>query len=530
MVEPGSDAHLSTPVASRVARNGAALLTARIASALAGSLALPVLYGRLGRQEFGVWVVLAGLVALLGYIDMGLGSAQTREVARSVGLGQARSARAVLVLGVGWGLCLSALALAGFVLAWPTVARAFRLGRLAEPAHDAAMVLLLGFAVVCLAAPWRAVLEGLQRYSTIAALDGGAALLSATLSVAAVMAGGGLVALAVATTATNVARCVTLVGLAHRAAPSLRPSPRDLCRQDVSAALRYCVPIQVTSVAAAVSNETDRLVLGGFLGPTAAAGYEPGNKLANLLRMPAALITTAMFPAAATTAAKADPARLDRFYLGMTKYLAAYAALGAAFLVVCADPLVRLWLGHQVPLAAVTLALMAPAYAVNACTCAAQMVTRAEGRPGRETRFALVTAALNLALTLPLLMLLGPWGVPLSSALALLGGAAYFLVHFHHDSGRPLRALGQALAWPVLAGATAGLAGWLATPHLPGGPGRAGAATTLLCQGLLTVLMGVAVLAAVRFFDATDRDRLLAIVAARRTPALIGPTMERSPR
>jgi len=525
-----ADLETRPSVAGRVARNGAALFTARVAGALAGTLALPVLYSRLGRQEFGVWVLLAGLVALMGYVDMGLGSAQTREVARAVSLGETRTARAVLAIGVGWGACLSALALAGFLLCWPAVASLFRLGPLAAEAHDAVLVLLLGFTVVCVAGPWRAVLEGLQRYSTVAALDGGAAVLNAALSAMAVLAGGGLVALAVVTSLTNTARSVAIVGLAHRTAPSLRPSPADLCRQHVVAALHYCVPIQVTNVAAAASNETDRLVLGGFVGPAAVAGYEPGNKLANLLRMPAALITTAMFPAAATAAATADPARLNRLYLGMTRYLATYAALGAAFLVACADPLVRLWLGHRVPLAATTLALMAPAYAVNVCTCAAQMVTRAEGRPGRETRFALVTAGLNLVLTLPLLALLGPWGVPLSSALALAGGGAYFFVHFHRDSGRPLRLLAPALTWPAVVGVAAGLAGWLTTPYLPGGPGRVGAATTLLCQGLLTVLVGIALLTAVGFFDATDRERLRAIVAVRRTPALVGPPMERSPR
>ena len=526
-----ADLEARPSVAGRVARNGAALIIARVAGAFAGTLVLPVLYSRLGRQEFGVWVLLAGLVALMGYVDMGLSSAQTREVARSVSLGETRTARAVLALGVGWGLCLSALALAGFLLCWPAAAGIFRLGPLAESAHDAVLVLLLGFAAVCLAGPWRAVLEGLQRYSTIAALDGGAAVLYAALSVTAVLAGGGLVALAAVTSLTNMTRSVAMIGLAHRAAPSLRPSPRDLRRHDVSATLSYGIPLQITSVAAAASNETDRLVLGGFVGPTAVAGYEPGNKLANLLRIPAVLVTTAMFPAAAAAGAGADPARLDRLYLGMTRYLAAYAALGAAFLVACADPLVRLWLGHRVPLAATTLALMAPAYALNACTCAAQMVTRAEGKPGRETRFALVTAALNVVLTLPLLALLGPWGVPLSSALALTGGAAYFFVHFHRASGRPLHLLAQALTWPALAGGVAGLAGWLSAPYLPGGPGRTGAATTLLCQGLLTVLVGGALLAAVRFFDATDWERLRAIVAVRRTPALIGPpTMERSPR
>ncbi|GAA2759277.1 hypothetical protein [Actinopolymorpha rutila] len=43
-------------VSTRVARNSASLLTARLASYLSGLLTLPVVHAHLGERAFGVWV------------------------------------------------------------------------------------------------------------------------------------------------------------------------------------------------------------------------------------------------------------------------------------------------------------------------------------------------------------------------------------------------------------------------------------------------------------------------------------------
>ncbi len=512
---PGEE---SRTISGRLARNSVILLVARLASASAGMVVLPVLYGRLGEREFGIWAMLTGLVALAGYADLGLGSAQTREVARAVDLGRHRQARAVMAVGVLWGGCLGILALTGTAICWPWLAPVFHLGDLATPARDAVLVLLLGFLLRNLALSWRAVFEGTQHYGPIAVIDAGTAVASAALTVVVAMLGGGLVALAAALAVVDAGRALTVVIAARRHAPTLTPSLRCLRRSDLRETFGYGVRIQVTNTAAAINNETDRLVLAGFFGPSAVAGFEPGSRLANLLRLLPVFALTAMFPAAATVAASGDSARLDRLHIGMTRYLTTFAMVGAAVMMVTADPLVRLWLGHPVPFAAVTVALLAPGYAVHLASAPARVVTRAEGYPGAETRYALLSAGLNVVLTLPLLRVLGMRGVPLATTLAVAVATAYYFGHVHRKLARPLAPVLHAMWPPTLAASVAGSLTWLAAPYLPGGADRAGAALAAACQGALTVCLAALILVLLGYFDAHDRARLRTALTSLRKP------------
>jgi O-antigen/teichoic acid export membrane protein len=508
-----------------VARNGASLLVARLTSLLAGVLTLPILYERLGAPAFGVWTLLSGLIAWVAYADLGLGSTQIREVARTIGTGRHRQARAVLGVGVIWGACLGTFALLGCWLCWPWITALLNFGRLGDTARDATLILLVGFLVATVTVPWRAVLEGTQRYLPLSAVEVVAALLTAGLTVVVLLLGGGLVALAGAATAVNVCRALTIVALAYSRAPALTPRVVRIRRSDLRVALRYGLPVQVSNAAAAVNNDTDRLMLGAVIGPTAVAGFEPGGRLANLLRLPPSFLMTAVFPAAASAAA-GDPRRLDRLYVTMTRYLAAFAAFGVAAMVVTADPLIRLWLGQPVPLASTTVVVLGIGYAVNVTVGAASVVTRAEGAPGRETRYALVAAALNIVLTLPMLRLLGAWGAPLSTTIAATVASGYFFVHFHRRSGRPFRPLTRALFPPTLA-ATVGIAlTSAAAPLLPDGAGRGGAFLAVASRGGTALALTAAVLLVLRYFDTRDWHRLRAALAVPSPPRSTAPAVD----
>jgi O-antigen/teichoic acid export membrane protein len=495
----------------RVAHNSVALFFTRAAIAAASVVSVPVLYARLGERPYGVWALLTGLVGIAALADLGLGSAQIREVALAVGAAEKRHARGVLALGCVWAAVIGMFAMAATAACWPVLVQVFHLNGLAEQARGAALLLLLGFLADSLAMPWRAVLEGTQRYTPVGWITGGTALGGAGLAVLAALGGGGLVLIAATVTATSTVRALILVAVARRCVPALTPRLRDIRRSDLTDVAGYGLRVQVSSAAAAVNNETDRLVLGGFFQPQTVAAFDVGSRLANLLRLPPSLVLTALFPAAAVAATDTGSDRLDLLYVRATRYLAAFAAVGAAALVVSADPLVRLWLGHPVPLAATTIVVLTPGYAVNVVSGAVAVVTRAQGRPGTETRYAVLAAALNIVLTIPLLRLLGPWGVPLSTTVSASVSTVYFFVHFHRSSRRPLAPLVRALWRPAVAGVVAASVTWLAAAGLPDGVGRADAAYAVVCRSGLVVLIAALVLAALGFPTAAERARLWVI-------------------
>ncbi|MGX7671276.1 lipopolysaccharide biosynthesis protein [Plantactinospora sp. DSM 117369] len=503
----------------RLTRNSASLIAARIVMAVAGLASLPVLYDQLGAARFGVWALLGGLVAIVALVDLGLGSALVRQVAGALSDTLHRSARLALGVGLVWGLVLWLVASAGTLVGWPWLARLLQLNELADEARQAALTLLLGLLCDGVALPWRAVLEGTQRYTALAWAGGGTAVLGAALAVLVVRLGGGLLALAVSAAATSALRAALVIAAARRWRPRLRPTLRGARSDELRQLLRYGLRVQVTGAAGAANLELDRFVLSGTAGPTVAGGFELGSRLLNMLRLPPAIVLLTIFPMAVTRAATEGPAWLDRFHLTATKWLTAFAAVSSALLVVSADPLVRLWLGRPVWWATVSIAVLAPSYALNLLSGATAIVLRVEGRPGQETGYALLSVLLNLALTWPLLHLLGPAGVPLATSIGITVGTAYFVGRFHRTSGRPIGPVLRAVRPSLAAGALAGLAGGFAARVLPDGPGRLDAGLAVLTRSGVVVLLAASVLLGTGFLDRDDRARLRRLLRGPRSMA-----------
>jgi O-antigen/teichoic acid export membrane protein len=479
----------STGVAGgRLTRNTLSMLGARALVALAGVASLPVVHDHLGPHEFGVWVLLSGLVAMAAVIDLGLGATLVREVAGAEGADPV-TVRRVLGLGLVWGLLLGLLLLGALTAGWPWIGELLRLGDLTREAWQATLWLVLGVVAGGVELPWRAVLEGVQRYGTVAAVTGGTAVLGAVLAVVVVRRGGGLVPLAACTALTGVARAVLLAAAAEYRHRHLGPRWGRLSRAELRRVTGYGLRVQVSSGAGAINVDLDRLVLGGFFGPVVAGSVDLGVRLLNLLRLPAGCALLVLFPAAVRRSVTGGRSWLDGFYLETVRNLALFLAPAAAALMVSADPLVRLWLGEEVHWAAATIAVLAPAYALNLITGAATLVARVEGRPGLETRYVLLSVVLNLALTLPLLHLVGPLGVPLATSAGVGLATGYVLVDFHRATARPIAPVLRALWPPIVAACSAGLLVAALSGFLPDGPGRGGAALAVTTRVALTLLL-----------------------------------------
>ena len=231
----------------------------------------------------------------------------------------------MLTVGVSWGVGVAVLCVVVAATSWWAEPPLAMFGQLNEQAWRCLLVLLMATGMCSLVTPWRAVLVGVQRYTVIAFADVAVGLTTSFLSVVVVLAGGGIATLAVCVCAVNAGQAVALMVLAracHPPPPIVSPGP--VARRQTT--FRYGVPVQVTSAASAANGEAARLVLGGMGGPAVVAGFEPGNRLAHLLHVPMAPFLMAMFPVASAAAICSDTAKVDRLYLGMTRYLAVFGS------------------------------------------------------------------------------------------------------------------------------------------------------------------------------------------------------------
>lgn len=493
-----------------VGRNLVALVAARAAAAVCGLVSLPIVYDRLGPHDFGIWAVLSGIVALVAIADLGLSSLTIRQVAANHAVdaddGDLVRTNAVLGIALLWGVLLALGGMGLVLVGWSWIADVLRFEGATDAGRSAALLLLAGLLADGVAQPWRAVLEGSQRYPALATITGTTAVGSAVLTIVAVRAGGGLVSLAVVVAGVALVRGALTVVAARRAAAAFTPRTTGIGRADVRAAASYGLPVQMTNVTGAVNLDLDRMILSATAGPTVAGGFELGSRVVNLVRIVPVYGLVVLFPMAVTRAADLGASWLDRFNVVVTRAFAVVGAIGTAALVAGAGPLVQLWLGEPNRDATRCIQVVAPAYAFNLAAGATGILSRVEGHPGRETGYAVLTAVANVALTWPLYRAFGPIGIPLATAVAVVFGTAYFLVSYHRATDRPLGPVVRAVVAPVVAGVIATGVGLAAVALLPvprGRPEAAAIAAAAVAAAATTALIIVVATGALRRDDLT---------------------------
>lgn len=472
---------------------------------LAASLVLtPFLLAALGPRVFGVWSLLAGAVAVALLLDLGLGVALIREVAGSRSESEREGARRALGLGL---IAFAALALFLLGAAWLLAApldRGLHV-ELGETFTTALVLTAAAAAVIGLSVPFAAVLDGNLRMDLTAAATVLGSLASTGVTILSVELGLGLVAPALGLLAYALVRGAIVLALSLRRFPELRPRFSVSGVRPARELLRYGGMVQTSNAASIVNVESDRWALAAFFSTATVAPFEVGTKMIGLFRLLPSFALAALFPVASAAHTAGHRDRLDRLYLRATRYLTLGATAGAAVLVAAAAPLVTVWIGRPLDFARDVLWLLAPAFALNLSTGAAALIVRAEGHPGRETRYALLSLVLNVAFTIPLLLVAGPVGAVAGSAIAIFAASGYFFWYFHRSSDRPVRLLLRILWRPWLAAGVAALAGIVVAMPLDAPTNRLNAAIPLVTSVGAALATYLAALTVLRFWEPADR-------------------------
>lgn len=489
---------------SRLGTNIGAQIVAR-GTWLAASLVLtPYLLDALGPRLFGAWSLIAGSLSVVLLFDLGLGAALTRAVARSSGEGeQDRTAEAL-----GFGLAASGVLAVIFLLAaWalaPPLDRGLDLG-LGSTFTHALLLAAAAAALMWLSAPFAAVLDGNLRMDLTGAATSAGSVVFAAVTFVLVSRGAGLLGPVLGLVAYAGVRGIAVGLLSWFAFPRLRPRLPGRDRASARELLGYGALVQASNAAGFVHIETDRWVLATFFSTATVAPFEIGTKIIGVFRLLPSFALAALFPLAVVAHQSGRRDRLDRLYLRATRYLTLGATAGAAVLVAGAAPLVTIWIGRPLDFARDVIWLLAPAFALNLSTGAAALVSRAEGHPGRETRYALLSVVLNVAFTVPLLVLAGRVGAVAGSAIGIFLASGYFFWHFHRSSNRPVRPLAGTLWRPWLAAVAGGAAGLAADAFLTTPATRSGAVVPLATATLAATAAYVVVLTSLRFWGPADR-------------------------
>ncbi|MXO95863.1 hypothetical protein GRI34_05435 [Erythrobacter aquimaris] len=303
--------------------------------------------GYLGPERFGVWVTLMSFVAMLSFLDLGVGNALTNLTAERATnedvchLRQSISSGLLVLIGIALGVALVMMGLSQ-ILPWASV---FRLTdpALVREARTGSMVFALGFVAVLFSGGVQKVFLGLQR-AAIGHMASMVANMGAILAliIAAEYRVGVPVLLAIMLAGQSIGAIPLIVILWKKNLLSMRAGWRGV-RFEAPLVLKTGSLFFVLQVGAMVGWGADLLIVSSTMGAAFAASLAVAQRLFQFAALPIQILTQPLWGAYAEANASGDRAFIRRVLKFSLIGAATLALVLVSILVLAHRPLVERW-------------------------------------------------------------------------------------------------------------------------------------------------------------------------------------------
>ena len=447
----------------RYRRNVTSTYVTTIVLAVVGLVTTPILARELGKEGYGIWVLVGSFALYLELLEFGFGKATPKFVAEYTARGDARGVRATIATSFWILAALGAIAVVvGAVIAafFPSLFGVSQ--ELATPAQILIVLILVDLAISIPSDTFGGVLMGLQRFYLINATLVVVALAQGVGWTIVLLSGGGLVELGIVTIVLSLCGQLARFVIARRHVPGMSVSPQRVDRALARRFTGFSVWFFVLDVSKVALIRLDTVVVGLSVGVAAAGVYAVGQRLTLALEQLVEPLTKAFFPHSSALAAGEDHEGLRRSLLVGTRLSLAIAAPIALALAFLAGPLLDLWLGSGFEEAASVVVLLAAAVTIAAITRTGLLMLQGAGHVRVPALIMAGEALLNLTLSIVLAQTMGLEGVALGTLVAVVAAnLGCFYPYMCRQFGLPLRALSATLARAHLpALVAAALAGW----------------------------------------------------------------------
>jgi O-antigen/teichoic acid export membrane protein len=419
----------------------------RVLVLASGVVIAPILVSQLGAAAFGAWAVVlaaAGLFAVFG-------SGSEQVVARVIAAMRARGTdtRRPIAIAVSLAAAEACLLTLALVLVAPLIIDGTGIsGSLESDAVEAMRWVAVSYVFQRAARAATGCLSGLGRHRARALTEILTPILFALAGIAALLAGGGLVALSLTFLLANVAGAIVSVA-ALRGAPGGEEVDGHATALTL---LRLGRPRQISQVAFVIALLAERLLVSQFAGEIAVARFAAASTLVTAATMVILYALNPLGPELAGRAASEGKAsvRSALHEAERSTALLAGACLGA--LAACGVPLMAAWLGPELE-GGRYIAVLVPGFFLWLIARAGFHGAAALDEPWLEARAAVIAGVINVGLALVLLAAFGADAAGIATAVSLAAWAAAFAYSSRGVLGAP--ALGELLIPGLLAAAIA---------------------------------------------------------------------------
>jgi O-antigen/teichoic acid export membrane protein len=422
---------------------------------------IPILVSYLGVAGYGAWEALLALATLTSLFQTAISGTLIWRVSDAYGRLDTEEIRRIARVGagIGWALFLVLAPLAWFLrepavafLRIPIETRPLA----AEMFPIVAAITLLGGLTLTL----EAVVSGCQRTGLVNVVMAGAQAVNYAVVIVMAVLGGGLWSLVAGQAAGFVARLGGAWAAARESYGAVSLMPLMAGGSDTVVA-RYAGLMAVGSVAAALRDQTDKIILASLASPVWVAYYGIAARLCSLVMEIISFFYVPILTAAGALNAMGQWDGIRRLYTRLMTTVSTATGLIVIVVAGLADRLVILWLGRPIPEVTLLLWLLITGTASAAIlTGPGTAICRGIGRVGIETTYLTLNLVLNLFLTIALVLLIGPIGTAVATGTTWAFSSILFLVVLHRRLDLPAEASQRAGATALLAATVAAALYW----------------------------------------------------------------------
>lgn len=439
-------------IGRKIARNTAYNFVGRAWSLIVTLAMTPFIISHIGIERFGILSIVGAIAGYFGILDFGLGTSFVKYIAEYYTKKEYSKINQIVNTGFVFYFIFT---VAATVLAYFVMGLLLRILKI--PPHlwkEGMFVFWTGivlFGCSSMMGVFAAVQNGLQRMDISNRLSIGTSLIGVLATILFLEKGYGLYGIMASNILVFLASGAASVLIAFRLVPELRIGPSFVNGKMFRSLFNFGYKMQTAKIGDIVLFQTDRLLIAGFLNIGLVGFYQLGTTIIQQARQIPLLLISAILPAASEIDARSDHGKMMELYLRGSKYLIVSSFPIMLFVAASANVIMMIWMGPGYVNSAVIIQILSIGYLVNLMAGMGVTVAMAMEELDYQMKAALITMALNIALSVILVMVMGFWGVALATTIALISGPVYFFIKLHSKMGLSQRSfLGKTVLLPFL--------------------------------------------------------------------------------
>lgn len=418
-------------IRNRVVRSTLSNYVGKLITLGTGFFLTPFMLSRLGATDYGLWVLASSVVGYGALLDFGIASAITKYIAEYRAKGLAEEARDLIATALSLYILFGLVAIVLSALAAPLFPQLFNVPP-EQHARASQLVLLsgvgVGLSIPC--ATTTAVLWGLHRFDVVNVISIIGTLLSAILTIAILLLGGGILGIVAAGIVITVVMQIPSIWLIYRVAPELHFGWRAPSLARVRMVFAFSSSLFILNVSGRLQAKTDEIVIGAFLPIASITPYAIAHRLSDMARILTDQFMKVLLPLASELHAENDRARLRSLFIVSTRLtIAIFLPIGGT-LVALAGPILSAWVGPPYADYAYLVLILTLAGLLGTCLWPAGSVLQGMARHQPLAVISMATGIANLALSIALVQSLGLAGVALGTLIPTTLESLVFVIPY----------------------------------------------------------------------------------------------------